>query len=196
MLQAHGAGGEGDLEPSTPQTASVWKTRAKRFGATLTAKEFFTSTEVKPKIKLAYVLAALLGAFALSLFLITVFKLGWYSPQVAANGIIATSLFVFILSLIVFYNIEKDNPKEFLQGAAVRTGIAISFTVSYIQMLAFSLVATQLGLNFDNPLMNNFFTVYIAIIGFYFGSATWERLKLGKGSPVTPQGAGPGQEAH
>jgi hypothetical protein len=164
-------------------------------GATLTAKEFLTSPEVKPKIKLAYILAALLGVFAVSLFLGTVFKAGWYSPQVAANGIIATGLFVFILSLLVFYNIEKDDPKEFLQGAAVRTGIAISFTVAYIQLLAFSLVATQMGLNFDNPLMGNFFTVYIAIIGFYFGSATWERVMLGKKSPVTPQGAGPGRAA-
>ncbi len=188
-----GDGGEGELEPSTPQTASVWKTRAKRFGATLPGKEFLTSKRVKPTVKFAYVFAAILGILAVLFFVMTVFKLGWYGPQVAANGILVTSLFVFILSLLVFYSIEEDDPKEFLQGAAVRTGI--SFTVAYIQLLAFSLVATQLGLNFDNPLMNNFFTVYIAIIGFYFGSATWERIKLGKKSPVTPQGAGPGQAA-
>ena len=123
-----------------------------------------------------------LAAFVISLFLLNFLFFGPGSPRLVAVGIVSTTLFVFLFTLIVFYWIWGGD--VLLQMNSIRTAIAISFTVAYLLVVSFSLVAGDLGLTLDNGVLNNFHLVYISIIGFYFGSTTAETVaKIAKNQP-------------
>ena len=120
------------------------------------------------------VVVALTATLAISFFIFTWTLFGLRDPRLVANGIISATLFVFVFSLVVFY---RNDPAHFLDKGVVRTSIAISFTVAYVLLLAYSFISTDLGLDFkDNKFLDNFYLVYISIIGFYFTTAAIERF--------------------
>ena len=43
-------------------------------------------------------------------------------------------------------------------------------------LLAYSPVADELRISFENKVVENFYLVYISIIGFYFGTTTLEKM--------------------
>lgn len=112
---------------------------------------------------------------------------GVRSAVFVANGIVTSCVLIFILTLIALYDFRS--PSSFQAGPAVRTAIAITFSLAYLELLACSLVSSSLGLDLNNPFTNNFFWVYSTIIGFYFGSETAERIKREKPSSGGPAAA-------
>jgi hypothetical protein len=122
-----------------------------------------------------YALLATIGALGIGLVVLTSVFFGIESPRLVANGIVSVSLGVFLLTLLVFHASEK-NKDEFLQKGAIRTAITISFTVAYLMLLAYSLIANELGISFENKVLENFYLVYISIIGFYFGTTSLEKV--------------------
>lgn len=115
---------------------------------------------------------------ATAFFSITYLVFGVRSPRLLASGIVAVTLGVFLLTLLVFY--DRKNKERILEKGVIRTALTISFTVAYLILLSYSLTAHELGLQYDNPFMENFYIVYITIIAFYFGTTSLEILKQKK----------------
>ncbi len=119
-------------------------------------------------------MTALIGTVGAALASFGAIVVGRPSATIVAYGVASTTLFVFVLILYISHG-KEESKEEFLRKGAVRTEIATSFTVAYLMLLTFSL-APQLGLSFDNGILANFQFAYIFTIGFYFITATLERV--------------------
>ncbi len=118
-------------------------------------------------IALISTLAASLASFALVMF-------GWASVALLSFGIVSTTLFSFLVTLNFSWK-NGESKDDFLKKGAVRTAIATSFTVAYLLLLALSTNA-QLSVSLNNGWLSNFHLVYLFVIGFYFVTASVERV--------------------
>lgn len=120
-------------------------------------------------------IAIAIGLLEIVLLYLTSYLFGFESPRLVANGMVSVSLGVFLLTLIVFYSTSEPR-QSFLEKGAIRTAIAIAFTVAYLMLFAYSLIAGELRINLDNKVVENFYLVYISIIAFYFGTTGLEKM--------------------
>ncbi len=89
---------------------------------------------------------------------------------------IVLALGIFVISLLIFGAVRYEEKANFLKKGEIRSSIAIGLTALYIILLPLSLIKDA-TFDFSGKFLENFWLVYIAIIGFYFGSRTIERLK-------------------
>ena len=86
---------------------------------------------------------------------------------------IVLSLGIFAISLLVFGAVRYEKG-SFLRKGEIRDSIAVGLTALYIILLPLSLVQDP-SLNFTGKFLENFWLVYVTVIGFYFASHTAEQ---------------------
>src|SRR5712692_1289156 len=121
-----------------------------------------------------YVSIALISTLAASIASFTLVMLGWATVSLLSFGIVSTTLFSFLLTLNFSWK-NGESKDDFLKRGPLRTAIATSFTVAYLLLLALSTNA-QLSVSLNNGWLSNFHLVYLFVIGFYFVTASVERV--------------------
>ncbi len=121
-----------------------------------------------------YVSIALISTLAASIASFVLVMFGWASVALLSFGIVSTTLFSFLVTLNFSWK-NGESKDDFLKKGPIRTAIATSFTVAYLLLLALSTNA-QLSVSLNNGWLSNFHVVYLFVIGFYFVTASVERV--------------------
>jgi hypothetical protein len=96
------------------------------------------------------------------------------------DRIVIIGLIAFAGSIFSLGALRYSKEHSLLDQGEIRSSIAIAMTVMYLTLLPLSLLQSGTQLGFSGDLVKNFGTVYIAVIGFYFGSTALEKFSKPK----------------